>query len=234
MRPITISRSAMNHTVRIWDLPTRLFHWALAVCIPGLVITANVGGDAMAWHFRLGYCVLALLLFRLVWGFVGGRWSRFSAFACSPTRVVRYLKVKGRGDGGEDVGHNPLGALSVYALLVALTAQVGTGLFSDDEIAASGPLTRWVSSAMVELATRYHTDYGQYLVLGLVGLHLLAIAFYVFLRQQTLVRPMVDGNKTLPSPAPASRDDAASRAGAAAVLAACAAVVWWISGLGVV
>lgn len=220
----------MNHTVRIWDLPTRLFHWALAVCIPGLVITANMGGDAMSWHLRLGYCVLALMLFRLVWGFAGGRWSRFSSFACSPPRVLRYLK--GKDGDGADAGHSPLGALAVFALLGALITQVGTGLFSDDEIAASGPLTRWVSSGVVELATRYHTDYGQYLVLGLVGLHLLAIAFYAFWRQQTLVRPMVGGDKTLPSPAQPSRDDAASRAGAAAVLAVCAAVVWWISGLG--
>ena len=76
-----------QHTVRIWDLPTRIFHWALAVCIVALVITANVGGNAMVWHFRLGYTVLALLVFRLVWGLVGGRWSRFSAPPSSPSGV---------------------------------------------------------------------------------------------------------------------------------------------------
>ena len=81
-----------QHTVRIWDLPTRIFHWALAACIVALVITANVGGNAMVWHFRLGYTVLALLVFRLVWGLVGGRWSRFSAFLYSPARLLRYLR----------------------------------------------------------------------------------------------------------------------------------------------
>ena len=82
----------MTHTVRIWDLPTRLFHWLLALCVIGLVITANVGGNAMVWHFRLGYAVATLLLFRVVWGLVGGHWSRFSSFLYAPASIVRYLK----------------------------------------------------------------------------------------------------------------------------------------------
>ena len=113
------------HTVRIWDLPTRLFHWALAACVIGLVITAKVGGNAMEWHFRLGYAVLALLVFRVVWGLIGGRWSRFSAFLYSPARLVRYLR--GNAHPEDSAGHSPLGALSVFALLAVLGAQVGTG-----------------------------------------------------------------------------------------------------------
>jgi cytochrome b len=220
----------MAHTVRIWDLPTRLFHGGLVLAIPGLVVTAHVGGNAMAWHFRLGYCVLALLMFRLAWGFVGGRWSRFAAFACSPTRLLRYLRAGGTAQ--DRVGHSPLGALSVFVLLGVLVAQAGTGLFSDDEIAFSGPLTRWVSSAVVEQATRYHADIGQYLLLGLIGLHVLAILFYVLFRQQALVRPMIGGDKLLAIAAPPARDDAATRAAAFAVLAVCAAATWWVSGLG--
>ena len=84
------------NTVRIWDLPTRLFHWLLAVSVIGLIVTAKVGGDAMNWHFRLGYVVFALLLFRLVWGFVGGRWSRFASFFPTPTRLGRYLRGQAR------------------------------------------------------------------------------------------------------------------------------------------
>ena len=220
----------MAHTVRIWDLPTRLFHWCLVIAIPGLLLTANIGGNAMVWHFRLGYCVLTLLMFRLVWGFVGGRWSRFTAFACSPTRLLHYLRTGGASH--DNVGHSPLGALSVFALLGVLLAQVGTGLLSDDEIAFSGPLTRWVSSAVVEQATRYHADIGQYLLLGLIGLHLLAILFYVLIRRQTLVRPMIGGDKQLPSAAPSARDDRVTRLAAGAVLALCAAASWWVSGLG--
>ena len=165
----------MTHTVRIWDLPTRLFHWALAASVIALVVTAKVGGNAMVWHLRLGYVVLALLVFRLVWGLVGGRWSRFGAFLYSPGRLVRYLRGTGHPEDG--VGHSPLGALSVFALLGVLLAQVGTGLLSDDEIAFQGPLTRFVSNAVVGQATGYHKEIGQYLVLGLVALHVRAIGF---------------------------------------------------------
>lgn len=220
-------------TVRVWDLPTRLFHWALTLCVVALVVTAKVGGTAMEWHLRLGYAVLALLAFRVVWGFVGGRWSRFGAFVYSPARLLRYLQ--GRGGAHDSVGHTPLGALSVFALLAALAAQVTTGLVSDDEIAFAGPLTRFVSNSLVAQATGYHKDIGQYLVIGLVALHLLAIGYYVFVRRQRLVAPMLHGNRELPAPGPApSRDDAVSRILAAVVLAGCAGLAWWVASLGAV
>lgn len=215
--------------IRIWDLPTRIFHWALAACVVALVITAKVGGNAMEWHLRLGHCVLALLVFRIVWGLIGGRWSRFHAFAYTPARLVRYLRGAGHPDDG--VGHSPLGALSVFFLLGVLAAQVASGLLSDDEIAFSGPLTRFVSNATVGLVTSYHKDIGQFLVLGLVGLHILAIVFYVIVRKQTLVRPMVIGDKPLPASTKPSRDDAISRIVALVVLALSAALSWWVSTL---
>lgn len=216
-------------TVRIWDLPTRIFHWALASCVVALVVTAKVGGNAMEWHFRVGYCVLALLVFRIVWGVIGGRWSRFTAFLYSPARVVRYLRGAGHPD--DSVGHSPLGALSVFLLMGVLVAQVASGLLSDDEIAFSGPLTRFVSNATVGLATSYHKEIGQFLVLGLVSLHILAIIFYVFVRKQTLVMPMVVGDKVLPASTKPSRDDAVSRVAALVVLALSALLAWWVSSL---
>jgi len=218
----------MQHTVRVWDLPTRLFHWSLAATTMALVATAKLGGNAMEWHLRLGYVMLALLVFRLVWGLVGGRWSRFASFLSPPPRLWRYL----RGGGEDDVGHSPLGALSVFALLTVLLLQVGSGLVSDDEIAFAGPLTRFVPGSVVGQATWYHKDVGQYLLYALVGLHLLAILFYVLVRKRTLVRPMLGGDKQLPRPASPSRDDMASRAGAAVVLALSGALAWWVSGLG--
>ncbi len=218
-----------QHTVRIWDLPIRLFHWALAACVIALVVTAKVGGNAMEWHFRLGYVVLALLVFRIVWGLVGGRWSRFTAFLYSPGRVVRYLKGAAHAEDG--IGHSPLGALSVFGLLAVLAAQVTTGLLSDDEIAFAGPLTRFVSNSVVGQATSYHKEIGQYLVIGLVVLHLLAIGFYVLVRRQRLVAPMVHGDKELAAPAAPSRDDWTSRAVALAVLAGSAGLAWWVSTL---
>ena len=216
-------------STRIWDLPTRLFHWVLAACVVALIVTAKVGGNAMEWHLRLGHGVLALLLFRLVWGVVGGRWSRFTAFLFSPARLLRYLRGTPAPEGS--IGHSPLGALSVFALLAVLMAQVGTGLLSDDEIAFSGPLTRFVSNAVVGQATAYHKEMGQYLVLGLVALHVLAILYYVLVRKQRLVRPMLDGDKLLATPAAPSRDDVATRLLALVVLALSLALAWWVSGL---
>src|SRR5690606_23330820 len=120
---------------------------------------------------------------------------------------------------------------SVFGLLAVLAAQVATGLFSDDEIAFAGPLTRFVSNAVVGQATSYHKEIGQYLVIGLVVLHLLAIVFYSFVRRQRLVGPMVHGDKELPIPAAPSRDDWASRVLALVLLAASGLLAWWISTL---
>lgn len=217
------------HKVRVWDLPTRVFHWALVVGVIGLAITGTVGGNAMVWHFRFGYSVLTLLLFRVVWGVVGGRWSRFGAFIYSPQSVINYLKGRGKPEHG--VGHSPIGAGSVFAMLGFLLAQAGTGLFSDDEIAFTGPLTRFVSNSAVSLATNYHKNIGKWVLLGLVILHILAIVFYLW-RKHNLVRAMFHGDKELVTAVPASRDDTASRLSALAVLGACAAAVYWISSLG--
>lgn len=215
-------------TVRVWDLPTRVFHWALAICIVGLLVTGNVGGNAMVWHFRIGLLVLALLMFRLVWGLAGGRWSRFAAFIYSPRSIINYLK--GRGKPEHSVGHTPMGAGSVFALLAILLAQVGSGLFSDDEISAAGPLTRFVSGATVNLATHYHKNIGKWIVVGLVVLHLAAIAFYTW-RKHKLVSSMVSGDKHLAAFAPSSRDDATSRLTALVIFGFCAAFVVWVARL---
>ena len=226
----TTPASALPHKVRIWDLPTRLFHWLLAACIVALVITAKMGGNAMNWHLILGQVVLALLVFRILWGMVGGYWSRFGSFIPSPAALGRY--VRGASTTHDRAGHNPLGALSVIAMLIILIAQIASGLLSDDEIAFSGPLTRFVSGEWVGLATWFHSDIGQYLLMGLVALHLLVIGFYALVRRRNLVRPMLGGDKLLDRPAANSRDDKASRAGAALVAALCTVLAWWVFRLG--
>jgi cytochrome b len=212
-----------SHLVRVWDLPTRLFHWALVVCIIGLITTSQIGGNAMDWHFRFGYAVLTLLLFRLLWGFVGGHWSRFSTFLYSPASLLRY--IRGQENGGQPLGHNPLGALSVFAILAVLLLQVGTGLFSDDEIAAVGPLSKLASGSLVSQLTHYHKDIGKLIVLALVVLHIGAIVFYRVKRKKDLIRPMLVGDASSDSPQPASRDDARSRMLAAVILLGCAGAV---------
>ncbi|WP_137895656.1 cytochrome b/b6 domain-containing protein [Ramlibacter sp. 2FC] len=218
------------NTLRIWDLPTRLFHWALVACFFGLFITGKRGGDAMEWHFRFGYTMASLLLFRLAWGLVGGRWSRFAAFLYPPRALLAQLR--GNPAPEHSAGHSPLGAASVLAMLLFLLAQVGTGLFSEDKGEAFGPLSALVSGATVRLATGYHKNIGQLVLLALVLLHLAAIAYYQLRLHRNLVKPMITGDKRLAEPVPASRDDAWSRLAAAALLLASAALVGWVVQLG--
>ena len=216
---------------RVWDLPTRAFHWVLAAAVIALVATAKIGGNAMVWHMRLGLVVLALLAFRLVWGLIGGRWSRFVSFVYAPGTVLRYLRGEHRPGDHFEVGHSPLGAFSVFALIGVLGVQVATGLVADDEIATVGPLNRFVASATGLAATAWHKGYGQWLLLALVALHIVAIVVYR-LRGKNLVTPMITGDKPLPPDVPASTDSVATRGLATVVLAATAALAVWIARLG--
>jgi cytochrome b len=221
-----------SERVRVWDLPTRAFHWLLAATVIGSVVTAKIGGNAMVWHIRLGLLALALLAFRLVWGFVGGHWSRFMSFIYPPSSVAAYLRGDSGPGGRFDVGHSPLGALSVFALLLLLLAQVATGLVADDEIATTGPLNRYVSSALGLRATSWHNTFGQYLIITLVVLHVAAVLFYLLKKQRDLIGPMWHGDKALAPDTPASADGAAQRALAAVLIALALGVSWWIARLG--
>ena len=216
-------------SVRVWDLPTRLFHWLLVLAVAGSVISAKIGGVAMVWHFRFGYVVLVLVGFRVLWGLLGGRWSRFASFIYAPATLWRYLRGQGRTNETLDVGHTPLGALSVFALLAILALQLGTGLVADDEIANQGPLIRHVSSDTALLATGWHKTWGQWLVLGLVALHIMAIAYYLLKKRINLVVPMLSGDKPLPTGTPASADGVRQRLLAAALLTVCLGLAWWVS-----
>ena len=191
-------------TVRIWDLPTRFFHWALAACVVGLFISGNVGGNAMVWHFRFGYAVLTLVLFRLFWGFAGGHWSRWSSLPLHPRHALIYLQT--RFSERTEAGHNPLGSWSILAMLFFLLFQVSTGLISDDEIANAGPLTAFVSGSWVSWATAWHKNWGKLIILVLVVLHLLALLWHRFKKHPPLVPAMLHGDKILLQPVPASRD----------------------------
>lgn len=219
---------AETHPVRVWDLPTRLFHWLLAAAVVGLVLSGKIGGNALVWHMRLGLLVFTLLGFRLLWGVVGGRWSRFASFVYAPATVLRYLRGERRPGDHFEVGHNPLGAFSVFALIAVLVAQVATGLIADDEIATTGPLNRYVSSALGLSATAWHQGAGQWLLLALVALHVAAIVVY-HLRGQNLVKPMLSGDKPLPPDVPPSTDSGATRAVAALLVLAVGAVAVWIA-----
>ena len=217
--------------IRVWDLPTRLFHWTLALAVVGSVVSAKVGGNAMVWHFRLGFGVMALIAFRLLWGVLGGRWSRFASFIYAPGTLLRYLRGQARPDEHLDVGHTPLGSFSVFALLGLLAIQVATGLVADDEIANIGPLNRFVSNAVAGRASSWHADYGQWILITLVALHLAAVFYYLLKKRQNLIRPMLSGDKPLAAGTPASADGPPQRLLALLLLRACGAGAAWVASL---
>lgn len=206
---------------RVWDLPTRLFHWTLAALIVFSFVTIKLGGNWVDWHMRSGYAILALILFRLLWGFAGSRYALFSSFVRGPGAVFGYLSRRVR----HLAGHNPLGALSVLALLAAVLVQATTGLFTNDGSFTEGPLAKLVSSAVSDRLSTIHR-WGETLLYVLVGLHVAAILFYTFVKRERIVPPMLSGDA--PVDAPPAQDDAPLRLRAALLFALCALLAWYI------
>jgi cytochrome b len=207
--------------IRLWDLPVRVFHWSLVLAVGTAVVTGELGGSWMTLHGQAGLAIVGLVVFRLVWGLIGSTHARFVRFAPTPGRLKAYLRGRWAG-----VGHNPLGALSVFALLALLAAQAGTGLFSNDDIAFSGPLFNLVDEALAGRLTGLHKQLANAL-LALLALHIAAIAFYVGLKKDNLVKPMLTGWKDV------ERGESAEHGGPLAFIVALAialAAVFAVSG----
>ena len=179
--------------VKVWDLPLRLFHWLLVLAVTGALITVQLGGNWMIWHGRFGLAVFALLVFRLVWGVLGSTHARFISFFPTPGRLLTYLRGQWQG-----LGHNPLGALSVFALIGLFGFQAISGLFSNDDIAFSGPLSRAVSTDLSSLLSSWHRRTEE-LLYALLALHILAIVVYR-MRGNDLLGPMLHGHKQVQEP----------------------------------
>lgn len=214
---------------RIWDLPTRLFHWVLVVCVVGALVTVKLGGNWMQWHINFGIATLALLVFRIIWGLVGPRYARFSSFLPSVRAAWGYL-CSASANTQHRAGHNPLGAWSVYALLVMLLLQASTGLFATDDIMYQGPLSVLVSNDLVALLTSVH-KLGELVIFSLLGLHLIAIAFYT-IKGHGLVGPMIHGDansNNLTAGALPAQDDWRVRVGALALAVVLACMAWWLA-----
>jgi cytochrome b len=175
----------------VWDFPLRAVHWLIALAVAGCWATHYAGVEWFMWHRRLGYSVLVLVVFRIAWGFVGTRHARFTSFLRGPRAIVDYLR--GRAPA-PPVGHNPLGALAVVAMLVVLLAQAATGLFANDEIMNAGPFYGWVDPALSNRITGLHRLNSD-LLLVLIALHVAAVAWYVAVRRQPLLRAMITGTK---------------------------------------
>lgn len=186
----------MTQQVKVWDVPTRLFHWTLVVLFGAMWFCAEQGGEWLQYHIYCGVALASLLVFRLIWGVVGSQTARFSNFVRGPRTIVRYLK--GELPEREAPGHNPLGGWMVVVMLLALGAQVLTGLFAADvdSYLYDGPLAKHIDGGLAESATGAHKLLFNGL-LGLVALHLTAIVLYRVVKKQNLVGPMLTGYKKM-------------------------------------
>lgn len=175
-------------SIYVWDLPVRLFHWLLAAAVLGSYVTGSLGGLWLDWHGRLGVFILALIVFRIAWGWLGSTYARFSSFFPTPRRLQDFFAARWQGPG-----HNPLGALSVLALLGLTLAQAVLGLFAmNDEIEFYGPLSELLSATSSSRAAAWHVWLFN-LLLFFIILHLLAIAYYRWVKGKDLLRPMFNG-----------------------------------------
>ena len=190
--------------VKIWDLPVRLFHWNLVGLLAFLFWSGKTGGNAMEYHMYAGYWVLALVLFRVMWGFAGSTHARFGGFLAGPGRGIAFAKRLMSKSAVPVAGHNPLGGWMVLVMLVALLVQTGTGLFANDDIANEGPLFALISKELSDRLSTVHS-WNFNLLLALTAVHVAAVLFHVFVKKENLVTAMFTGVKKLDL----SADDAA-------------------------
>jgi len=230
MNPHSPAESTRNDRdsgrIRVWDPATRLFHWLLVALVIVNVYTGLTGGlNEMKYHVLSGQAILALVLFRLAWGFVGSRRSRFSDFVRGPKAVLAYARGLLGGAYAASIGHNPMGGWSVMAMLASLLVQAVTGLYANDDIFTEGPLARTVTKATSDALTVVH-DINSKVLFVLIAIHLMAVFGYLIVKHENLIKPMLTGRKRVPPGLPS--DDAPHRSPilAAAVAAAAAVFVW--------
>jgi cytochrome b len=193
---MSVQQNEVSQPISVWDWPVRLFHWLLTLAVAGLVFTGQEGGDALSQHALLGYGVLGLLGFRLIWGFIGSATARFSQFLTRPGKVLAYWRLP-RDEKANWLGHSPPGAYAVMLMLALLFAQALTGLMADDEIAFTGPLAAWVPGSWSVWATWYHKSIGKPAILSMIALHLSAIAYYAIVLRIPLLGAMIFGKREL-------------------------------------
>lgn len=197
-----------RHVIVVWDLPTRIFHWLVV----GLVAAAYASWrlNRMDWHARAGYALLALLLFRLLWGFFGSQTARFARFLVSPRTAMRYLRHLWRPIPDYQVGHNPAGGWMVLLLIGLLLGETLTGVYVANDVADVGPLTEMTPSAVADIITALHAI-GWDVLLAAIALHLIAILGYA-IKGHNLLFPMITGRKHLPAHIPQPRMERSLRA----------------------
>lgn len=211
--------------VPIWDWPVRFVHWAIVLLLVVLLATGKAGGDWLVWHMRAGETLLALVLFRVLWGVAGSRHARFASFVRGPREVVAYARSLLRPSHATFAGHNPLGGWMVVLLLVALLVQAGLGLFTNDDIMNEGPLVRHLSKDFSDQLSSLHRR-NAWIVVGLASVHIVAVLGYLAAFRDNLITPMFTGRKRLGAAWQAERTGATANRRAVALLLACGIAVW--------
>ena len=223
--PPKVRPPEQGRTVRVWDLPIRLFHWILVALVLLSFVTGQIGGNALEFHELSGFTILTLVLFRILWGIVGSTYARFSGFVRGFEPARAYARTLLRGRPSFYPGHNPLGGWMILALLLCLLIQASTGLFANDDVMLEGPLAKLVSKATSDLLTRLH-KINFYILLALVALHVFAALYYLWAKRENLVTPLFTGRKRLPEGERAEELRGGPLWLAALVLTACGLAVW--------
>ena len=183
--------------VKVWDGWVRFFHWTLVLLFAFQLYSGKTGGNIMQWHMVAGYGVLALVLFRVTWGFAGSTHARFASFVAGPAEALRFARKLFSRAPAAVVGHNPLGGWMVVALLVSLALQAGTGLFANDDIATEGPLAGLVARSVSDRLTSIHR-WNAYVLIALSSIHIAAILFHRIVKKEDLVAAMFTGIQRVP------------------------------------
>ena len=183
--------------IRVWDLPVRLFHWMVALLFVAQIVTGKLGGPPMTWHAWIGYTILTLVIFRVLWGFAGGVHARFASFIAGPAAALRFAALLFSRKPSPYVGHNPLGGWSAVAMISLLAAQAIAGLFANDGLVFEGPLARFVSIDVSNRFARFH-DWNAIGLFVLAGLHVCAVLFHWLVKKEDLVGAMFTGMKRVP------------------------------------
>ncbi len=209
--------------VKVWDAPVRVFHWLLVLLLVFQYVTFKT--SYMTWHMYGGYTILTLILFRIVWGFVGSTHARFGDFLYGPGAMFGYIKSLPKRQAAKFAGHNPLGGWSVLLMLLAILVQAVTGLFATDDVMTEGPLTQWIAKEISDKITTIHR-FNFYVILVLVSAHVGAVLFYLLYKSENLVKAMFTGHKMLPHAHSGTR--IAGTGLALVILAVAAAAVYFV------
>ena len=222
------AKQSGTRQVQVWDAAVRVFHWLLVALIAFMWWSGRQKGDWLNYHFYAGYAILTLLIFRIIWGFVGGTHARFADFIYGPGAIIAYLKTLPSRTAAKFAGHNPVGGWSVVLMIVCVAVQAGTGLFANNEdYGFEGPLAKLVSGATSTWLTGIHRV-SINVLLALIAVHISAVVYYLVYKKENLIAPMFHGRKQLPEALATAQRRIGGLGRALLVLAIAATVVYFV------